>query len=357
MVNHNILVINPGSTSTKIAVYQNDNMLFEETIRHSNEELSKFSAIPDQKDYRYEQVANALKAHDFKLSNINAVAARGGIIKPISGGVYEINDAMYKDLTESKASMHASCIAGIIGYELAKEYDIKSYIVNPVVVDEMSDIAKVSGIPQISRQPAWHALNQKEIAKQCANDLGKTYQECNFVISHMGGGVTIAAHDHGQAVDVNHGIDGEGPFSPERCGGLPLRPVLNMIKSGELTFEEVESFTNKKGGLVAYFDTNDLRVVEEMISNGDEQAKLVFDAMAYQIAKEIGAMSAVLKGDIDAIILTGGLAYSEKFVSEISNYVKFIADIRVYPGENEIEALTQGVLDVLNGQEEVKIYK
>lgn len=354
---NNILVINPGSTSTKIAVYQNDEMVFDETIRHSNEELEKFATIPEQKNYRYEQVANALKKHNYKLSDINAVAARGGIIKPISGGVYEINDAMFKDLTESKASMHASCLAGIIGYELAKEYNIKAYIVNPVVVDEMSEVAKISGIPQIERYPVWHALNQKEIARQCAHDLNKSYQECKFIVSHMGGGITVAAHHLGQVIDVNNGIDGDGPFSPERCGGLPVRQVLNLIKSGECTFEEVESFTNKKGGLVAYCNTNDLRVVEEMIANNDKKAKLVFDAMAYQVAKEIGAMAAVLKGDVDAIILTGGLSYSKDFVKEITNYVKFIADVKVYAGENEIEALVQGVLSVMNNEEQPKIYK
>lgn len=351
-----ILVINPGSTSTKVAIYENNNELYESVVRHSSEELAKFTNIPDQKEFRFEEIKKALENSGIQLSEIDAVAARGGIIKPIASGTYEINEAMVDDLTNSKAATHASCISGLIGYELKQQYNIPAYIVDPVVVDEMSDVAKISGIPQITRTSIFHALNTKAIAKQCAKDMNRTYEELNFVIAHMGGGITVAAHQHGQVIDVNDGISGDGPFSPERCGGLPITQVLNLIEKDECTFKDIRDYTSKRGGLVAYLNTNDLRDVEAMIAKGDKYAQLIYEAMAYQVAKEIGAMSAVLKGQINAIILTGGLAYSEKFTSLIKEYVGFISEIKIYPGENEIQALANAVVRVLQGEEQPKIY-
>lgn len=352
-----ILVINPGSTSTKVAIYDNDQELYESVVRHSSEELSKFNSIPDQKEFRFAEIIKVLEDNGIELSEIDAVAARGGLLKPISSGTYEINEVMIDDLKKPYAASHASCISGLIGYEIKEKYNIPAYIVDPVVVDELSEVAKISGIPEIRRVSVFHALNTKAIARQFASDINKKYEDLNLVIAHMGGGITVAAHDHGQVVDVNDGISGEGPFSPERCGGLPVTQVINLIENDTCTFKDLRDYTSKRGGLVAYLNTNDLRDVEAMIADGDEYAKLIYDAMAYQVAKEIGAMSAVLKGNIDAIILTGGLAYSEKFTNSIKEYVSFISEIKIYPGENEIPALATAVLRVLQGEEKPKIYE
>lgn len=352
-----ILVINPGSTSTKIAVFENEKEVFEKTLRHQAEELAKYITIIDQKEFRFNEIEKMLKDNGLSFEDIDAVAARGGIIKPIVSGTYDINEAMVKDLTTSNAALHASALSGLIGDELKKDYNIPAYVVDPVVVDEYQDIARITGVPGVERFPIWHALNQKAIAKQAAKDLGKKYEECNLVVAHMGGGISVAAHMKGMAIDVNNAINGEGPMSPERSGTITMGSMVELCFGGKYTQQDIKNLYSKNGGMVAHLGTNDLRETEKRIAQGDQEAKLFFDAMAYQVAKDIGAMSTVLFGDVDAIVLTGGLAYSEKFTQAIIDRVKFISEVKKYPGEFEIQALALGVLEVLNGETAAKEYK
>lgn len=356
MKKYNILVINPGSTSTKVSVFSNEILILDQTIRHSSEDLAKFNKISDQKDFRFDEIKKILNKVSYKIEDIDAIAARGGLIKPIESGTYEINEAMILDLQTDFAALHASSLAGLIAYDLKNQYNIPAFVVDPVVVDELSDVARLSGIPFQNRVSVFHALNQKAIANECALSIGKKYDKCNFIIAHMGGGITVAAHSNGRAIDVNNGVDGEGPFSPERCGSIPVMRIVEMCFSGEYSVKDIKDLCTKTGGMNAYLGTNDLRDCEAMISNGDDNAKLVYDAMSYQIAKEIGSMAVVLDGKIDAIILTGGLAYSETFVGQIKEKINFLAPIKVYPGEDESKALASSVLDVLQNNKEVKIY-
>lgn len=353
---YKILVINPGSTSTKIALFKNLEKIFEETLRHTNGELDEFNTIPEQKDYRFSKIKEALAKNNMSFEDLDAIAARGGIIKPIESGTYDINEAMIADLNGSDAAKHASALAGLIGYELKNKYNIPAYVVDPVVVDELQDVARLSGIANHDRTCVFHALNQKAIAKNAAQDLNKKYEECNFIVAHMGGGISVAAHQMGRVIDVNNAIDGEGAFSPERCGSIATNTIVEMCYSNEYTKKEMKEFATKTGGLISYLKTNDLRDVEKMIDEKDEFALLVYESMAYQVAKDIGAMAVAMKGQVDAIILTGGLAYSKNFTALIEEQTKFIAPIKRYPGEFELEALTMGVLRVLNNEEEPKTY-
>jgi len=351
-----ILVINPGSTSTKIAVFDGETQLLDETIRHEKEALMKFDTIPEQKDFRFTTIQQVLAEKGIRIEDIDAVAARGGIIKPIESGTYEINEEMVADLNDSRAALHASCLAGLIGYDLKQKFNIPAYVVDPVVVDEMQEMARLTGVPGVDRVSIFHALNQKAIARECAKDMNMPYEDCNFVVAHMGGGISVAAHEKGRAVDVNNAISGEGPFSPERCGTLTALAVADLICNQGYSEQDIKDLTSKKGGMVAYLDTNDMRVCEQMMTDGDLKAKLVFDAMVYQVAKEIGAMVAALSGKVDAIILTGGLAYSKLFTDAITKRVEFAGTVKLYPGEFEIEALATSVLGVLNKEIQPKIY-
>ena len=351
-----ILVINPGSTSTKIALFNGESQVFDETIRHPAEELLQFKTIPDQKDFRFKTIAEVITEKGFKIEDIDAIAARGGIIKPIESGTYEINESMIADLKASKAALHASCLAGLIGYELKQKFGIPAYVVDPVVVDEMQEIARLTGVLNVERVSIFHALNQKAIARECAKDMGHKYEDCNFVVAHMGGGISVAAHERGRAIDVNNAISGEGPFSPERCGTLTALAVADLICNKGYSEQDIKDLTSKKGGMVAYLNTNDMRDCEKMIDEGNKQAKLVFEAMAYQVAKEIGSMATALSGEVDAIILTGGLAYSTAFTKAITKRIKFLGEVKLYPGEFEIQALAASVLGVLNEEIEPKIY-
>jgi len=357
MADYKILVINPGSTSTKIAVYYNETELFDKTIRHSTEEMQQFKTIPDQKEFRYNEIVKALAENNIKLEDINAVAARGGIIKPIASGTYKINEAMVKDLNSGKAALHASALAGLIGDELNQKYGIPAYIVDPVVVDELQDVARITGIKGVERTTTFHALNQKAIAKEAAKDLGKPYEDCNLIVAHMGGGITVGAHHNGLVIDVNNGIEGEGSFSPERIGDTAPLTIARLMSEEGYTYQDIKNLCTKTGGLTSHLNTNDGRVAEEMAAKGDAYAKLVLEAMSYQVAKLIGAMSTVLKGKVDAIILTGGLAYSDMITSAIEENVSFIAPVKRYPGEFEIQALVQGVYGVLTEQITPKEYK
>ncbi|QEK13151.1 butyrate kinase [Crassaminicella thermophila] len=351
-----ILTINPGSTSTKIAVFDNEKSILETTLRHSAQEINKYERIYDQYEFRKQVILDTLNDNGINITKINAVVGRGGLLKPIEGGTYKVSEKMLSDLEVGVLGEHASNLGGILANEIAKQLDIPSFIVDPVVVDEMDDIARISGMPEIERKSIFHALNQKAVARCAASELGKKYEGGNFIVAHMGGGVSVGAHRKGKVVDVNNALDGEGPFSPERSGGLPVGDLAKLCFSGKYTIDEIKKRIKGKGGLVAYLGTNDGREVGKMIEEGDKKAELIYKAMAYQIAKEIGSCAAVLKGEVDAVVLTGGIAYDKTFVKWIKDRVAFIGEVIVYPGEEEMIALAQGALRVLRGEEEAKEY-
>lgn len=356
-MSYKLLIINPGSTSTKIGVYEDETEILEETLRHSSEEISKFEGIFEQFNFRRDAILNILKEKNFDIKTLDAIVSRGGLLKAIEGGTYAVNEAMLHDLKIGVQGQHASNLGGLIASEIGKSLDIPAFIVDPIVVDELTDVARISGIPEIERKSIFHALNQKAVAKRYAKENGKKYEELNLIVAHMGGGVSVGAHKAGKVVDVNNALDGEGPFSPERAGGLPVGDLVKMCFSGKYTLEDIEKKINGKGGFVAYLDTNDARDVIEKTVAGDKKAKLYFEAMAYQVAKEIGQCAAVLSGKVDAVILTGGIAYGKPMVKYIKEKVEFIANVVVYPGEDELLALAQGGLRILNGEEKAKEYK
>lgn len=352
-----ILAINPGSTSTKIAVYKNEEQVMEKVLRHSSEEIAAFDKIPQQLPFRKRVILEAVEEAGIKISDLDAVVGRGGLIRPISGGTYEVNAAMIADLEEGVSGEHASNLGGIIAKEIADAAGGPSFIVDPVVVDEMQDIARISGMPEIKRRSIFHALNQKAVARRAAAEIHQKYEELNLIIAHLGGGISVGAHEKGKVIDVNNALDGEGPFSPERAGGLPVADLAKLCLSGQYTWDQMKKKIKGQGGIVAYLGTNDAREVEKMIEEGNQEAKLIYEAMAYQIAKEIGACAAVLKGKVDLIILTGGIAYSKMMTDWIVKRVCFIADVKVYAGEDEMSALAQGALRVLRGEEKAKQYE
>ncbi|MEQ6376505.1 butyrate kinase [Bacillaceae bacterium S4-13-58] len=353
---YRVLVINPGSTSTKIGVFENDQCIFEKTIRHKSEETANFQTIIHQYEFRKRMILDTLDHEGISISRLDAVCGRGGLLRPIEGGTYEVNEKMLEDLRNGFNGEHASNLGGILAHEIASGLNIPAYIVDPVVVDELDEVARVSGVPEIPRKSIFHALNQKAVARKASKELQKDYKELNLIVTHMGGGITVGAHHKGKVIDVNNGLHGEGPFSPERAGTVPAGDLVALCYSGEYYLEEMMKKLVGQGGLVAYLKTNDALQVEKMIEQGDQHAEFIYDAMAYQIAKEIGSMSAVLQGQVDAIVLTGGLAYGKKFVHRISSRVDWIADILVYPGENELEALNAGTVRVLSGKELPKQY-
>jgi butyrate kinase len=357
MENIRILAINPGSTSTKIAVYQNTNPVFLKNIKHTNKELKKFESLADQFEFRKNIILKELKKAEIQLDLIRAVVGRGGLIKPIESGIYEVNDAMVRDLIDTKLGEHASNLGGLIAREIAGNLkDAKAYIADPVVVDELSPLARVSGHPAFRRKSIFHALNQKAVARLHAKSVMRAYEDMNLIVVHMGGGITVGAHEKGRVIDVNQGLDGEGPFSPERSGTLPVGDLVNMCFSGMYTKEKIKKMITGEGGLVAYLGTNSAYEVETRAMDGDEEAKFYYDAMAYQVAKTIGSMCPVMKGNVDAILLTGGLANSKYFVNKIIERVHRIAPVHVYPGEDEMRALAMNGLMVIKGEIEPKIY-
>ena len=353
---YKILILNPGSTSTKLALYENENLLTEKTIRHEPHEFAGCTTLMEQKPLRMACLTDFLQENDVRLADLSAVVGRGGMIKPIDAGTYIVNEKMLKDLATGVAGTHASSLGGILAAEIGQQYGIPAYIVDPVVVDEMEPVAKFSGLPGIERQSVFHALNTKSVTRICAQDLGLRYEDARFVVAHLGGGITIGAHRYGRVIDVNNGLTGEGPFSPERSGAIPLQAIIDRCFSGQYSHQEMLDMISRQGGLMAYLGTNDLAKVEKMISQGDEFSTMVVDAMAYQVSKEIGAMVAVLEGRVQAIILTGGLAYSARFTGAIKQRVDQLAPVHTYPGENEMEALAAGALRVLWGKEKALIY-
>ncbi|KXA05718.1 butyrate kinase [Clostridium perfringens] len=354
---YKLLIINPGSTSTKIGVYEGEKEVLEETLRHSSEEILKYDTIFDQLDFRKEVILNVLKEKGIDINELDAVVGRGGMLKPIEGGTYEVNDAMVEDLKIGVQGPHASNLGGILSNEIAKEIGKRAFIVDPVVVDEMEDVARLSGVPELPRKSKFHALNQKAVAKRYAKEHNTSYEYVNLIVVHMGGGVSVGAHRKGRVIDVNNALDGDGPFSPERAGGVPSGELLEMCFSGKYSKEEVYKKLVGKGGFVAYANTNDARDLIKLSQEGDEKGSLIFNAFIYQIAKEIGSMAVVLDGDVDAIVLTGGIAYSDYVTNAINKKVKWIAPMVVYGGEDELLALAQGAIRVLDGVEEAKIYK
>ncbi len=351
-----LLIINPGSTSTKISIFDNEKPVMEQTLRHTNEELAPYKTILDQYEFRKNVILDTLNTNGINITKLSAVVGRGGLLKPMEGGTYQVNERMLEDLRIAAMGQHASNLGAIIANEIASQLNISAFIVDPVVVDEMDDIARISGMPEADRISIFHALNQKAVARRAAKDIGKAYEDVNLIVAHMGGGVSVGAHRKGRVVDVNNALDGEGPFSPERTGGLPVGSLIKLCYSGKYTLEEMKKKVVGKGGLVAYLGTNDGRDVQKMIAEGDKNAELIYKAMAYQIGKEIGACAAVLEGKVDAICLTGGLAYNKMFTDMIAEMVEFITEVRVYPGEDEMIALAEGGLRVLRKEEEARIY-
>lgn len=350
------LIINPGSTSTKIGVFEDETLLFEETLRHSTEEIAQYASIVDQKDFRKDIIINLLKEKDFDMNSLNMVVGRGGMLKPIPGGTYAVSDDLLEDLKIGRQGQHASNLGGILAREIGDSIGVPSYIVDPVVVDELAPIARYSGVPELPRTSVFHALNQKAVAKRYAKEAGKAYDSLNLIVVHMGGGVSVGAHKRGKVVDVFNALDGDGAFSPERAGAVPSGALIKMCFSGQYTEKEVYKKIVGGGGFNAYCGTNDMRDVEKMVADGDAKATEVRDAFIMQVAKDIGSMACVLKGKVDQIIVTGGIAYDKAVVEGLKERAGFIAPMTVYPGEDELLALVQGGLRVLNGEEEAMVY-
>lgn len=350
------LIINPGSTSTKIGVFEDETLLFEETLRHSTEEISQYASIVDQKDFRKKIITDLLEEKNFDMKSLNVVVGRGGMLRPIPGGTYAVTDELLADLRVGVQGQHASNLGGILAREIGDSIGVPSYIVDPVVVDELMPVARYSGMPEIPRGSIFHALNQKAVAKRYAKETGKSYESLRLIVVHMGGGVSVGAHEDGRIIDVFSAFDGDGAFSPERAGGVPCGALVKMCFSGKYTEKEVYSKLIGKGGFNAYLGTNDMRDVVKRANEGEEKAAEVKDAFIFQVAKDIGSMACVLKGKVDQIIVTGGIAYNEAVVAGLKEYAGFIAPFTVYPGEDELLALAQGALRVLNGEEAVMEY-
>lgn len=350
------LVINPGSTSTKIGVFEDENLIIDETLRHSTEEIAQFPDIISQKDFRKNIILDFLKEKNIDVKSFDVVVGRGGLLRPIPGGTYAVDDLMIKDMVEHKRGDHASNLGAILSKEIGDSIGKPSFIVDPTVVDELTPVARISGIPDIERITIDHPLNQKAMGRKYAKSVGRKYEDLNLVITHLGGGVSTAAHAHGKIIDDFGAFNGDGAFSPERANGIPALSLVELCYSGKYTFEEMKHKVIGGGGFNAYLGTNDAREIMKRIDEGDEKAKLVMDAFIYQVSKNIGAMAVVLKGKVDQIIVTGGIAYNQKITDKIKEYTEFIAPVTVYAGEDELLALAQGALRVLNGEEEAKVY-
>ncbi|MEW6698439.1 MAG: butyrate kinase [Bacillota bacterium] len=351
-----ILAINPGSTSTKIAVFQDEICLWKEVINHPDQDIRAFAKVGDQYRYRMDTILAILQEKGCQLEQFNAIVGRGGLLKPLSGGTYLVDDYLVQESHNAPGGEHASNLGAIIAYHLAQRINIAAYIVDPVAVDEMEPLARLSGHPELPRISLSHALNMKAVARKVARDLGKTYQDMNLVIAHLGGGISVTPHRRGKMIDVNN-ANNEGPFSPERCGTLPSAQLVKLCFSGKYTEKEMLAAVLKEGGIYAYLGTKDAREAERRMNEGDAQARLVLEAMCYQVAKEIGAMSTVLFGEVDRIVLTGGLAHSAFITGEITRRVSFIAPVVLAPGEEEMESLALGALRVLRQEEQALVYR
>ena len=352
-----MLIINPGSTSTKVAIYENRKVRIEKTLKHHGEPLLYYPHIIDQKDDRKRLIEAFLAQNNFAIKDIDIFIGRGGILKPLKqSGTYLVTPEMVADLSAAKYGEHASNLGAIISFEFAQQYGKKAYIVDPVCVDEMHDVARVSGLKGIVRQSTFHALNQKAIAKKHAKNIGRKYESLNLIVCHLGGGISVGLHVKGKVIDVNNALGGDGPFSPERTGTIPTYPLVELCFSNGHTEQDIKKMLVGKGGLVSYLHTSDGIEIENRIKNGDQEAAFYFHAMAYRVVKEIGSLYFVTSGQIDDILITGGLAYNEIFINDLRSYIDPIKKIIVYPGENEMLALAEGVLRVLENEEELHIY-
>jgi len=352
-----ILVINPGSTSTKIAVYVGRESVFLKTLRHSSEEIGQYENIASQFEFRKETIIKELLEADIEIDNFDAIVGRGGMVKPIDSGVYEVNEALKADLRRGVLGEHASNLGGLIADDMAKNIEgARAFIADPVVVDELDEVARVTGHPDMPRRSIFHALNQKAVARRFAKEIEKKYDDINVIVAHLGGGISVGAHREGRVVDVNNALDGYGPFSPERAGTLPTGALIDACYSGKHTYEEMRKIVNGKGGLVAHLGTNQAHEVEKKAAEGDPHFKLVHSAMAYQIGKTIGGCAATLRGKVDGIIITGGIAYDKIIINYLKDMVGWIAPLKVYPGEDEMWALAENGLAVLAGEVECKVY-
>lgn len=354
----NILVINPGSTSTKIAVYQNRKEILLLNVKHPQETLAGFPSIMDQLSFRKDKVRQVLEQAEISIADLNIIVGRGGLLKPMEGGAYRVNEKFVQDMQHPMGE-HESNLGGILAWEFAREIgpQVIAMIVDPTCVDEMEEMARISGMPGLERRSLLHALNQKAIARQFAAEQKTTYQQVKVIVAHMGGGISVGAHSNGRIIDVNNGLDGDGPFSPERSGGLPAGQLVDLCFSGTLTHAQIRERIKGKGGLMAYLGTSDALAIEKRIQQSDEKAKTVYLAMAYQVAKEIGALSTVLRGQIDGILLTGGLAFSDMLVSDIVQRVQHLGPVKVYPGEGEMKAMALNAWMVHTEELQLKVFE
>lgn len=358
MNSYRILVINPGSTSTKIAVFDNEQEVMTRTLRHSAEELKPYTRVADQFAFRKALILQALQEEGIALDTLQAVIGRGGLVKPIASGVYEVNEALRKDLIDPPQGEHASNLGGLIAADIAASLQgAKAYIADPVVVDELDDVARIAGHPLFKRVSIFHALNQKAVARTYATQIGKAYESLDLIVAHLGGGISVGAHHRGRVIDVNDALHGDGPFSPERSGKLTAEEVVDVCFSGKYTEKEVRRMLCGAGGMVALLGTNNLIEILERCDQGDTRASLIVDAFCYNVAKEIGSMATVLSGRVDAILLTGGIAHSKRICESITQRVSFIAPIELFPGEDEMWALAENALRVLRGEQQLLLYQ
>jgi butyrate kinase len=358
-VKNTILVINPGSTSTKIAVFRDERMVHEETIRHERNEFAGMKTVAEQYRVRRDLIVSSLGRAGIDPAALDAISARGGLLEPIEGGTYRVNTKMVRHLRAARRGEHASNLGGIIAHSLGERLKVPAFVTDPVAIDEMEDVARLSGLPEIERQSLWHALNIRRVARIVAGKLGKPLNRLNLIVAHLGGGISVAPLRRGRCIDVNNAISG-GPFSPERAGGLPVIEfmdwVLEKTADGKAGRSDLFTILTRSSGVVAYLGTNDMKKVEAQVKRVAKRPTLVWDAMIYQISKEIGAMAVALAGDVDAIVLTGGLAHSRRLVADVRRKVKFIAKVVAYPGEDELRALAEGALRVLRREERAKVY-
>lgn len=347
-----VLVINPGTTSTKIAVFEGDKQVHGDNIRHDAATLHGFGSVAGQLDYRYELIDQAIPA-EFRDGWV-AVVGRGGLLRPCEGGTYQVDGAMLEDAGKATYGEHASNLGSMLAAKFAEAAAVPALVVDPVSTDDFDELPRISGVPGIARKCRAHALNIKATARRTATEISKPFEETRFVVAHLGGGISIAALDGGKIADVNDGLLGMGPFSPERAGALPLQGVIDLVR--DKGYDEAKRIFSRESGFVGYFGTSDLRDVEAKIENGDAQAKLIFDAMVYQIAKEIGAMAAALSGKLDGIVITGGLIHSERLLTSLTARIEFLGPIHLHPGEEEMLAMAEGAMRVIRGEETAKSY-
>lgn len=346
-----ILTINPGSTSTKIAVFEDEKEVFSKTLRHRAEELEGYGSIPDQRGFRAGLVEEALEENGIRLSDLTAIACRGGLIRPIRSGTYRVNETMLQDCREGIFGQHASNLGALIGHDMGEKAGIPVFVTDPPSVDEMCASARYSGHPIISRVSLFHALNQKAVARRFAAENGRRYDELNLLVCHMGGGISVGAHVKGDVADTENAFGGEGPFTPGRAGSMPVNQIVDLCFSGEYSREEIMDMLTREGGIYAYTGTTSMQEITDRAAKGEEDIRELLDAFCYQVAKEIAAMAAAMNGDVDQILLTGGIAYSETITADLIRRIGWIAPVTVYPGEDEMLSLAQGALRVLRGEE------